>query len=150
MRFFLIVILAWLQWSCKEKASPQNKMENAIVEETASSCIERILAKDDSLGKLRNDLTEDLSLTESINDYTDNLKTLNYSNCPPAFTSAFNDHINSWLEIRAVTDNYSSLRGEMHTLFETIEAGKDSLRFKSLTGEIWSTWEEVEKISRKY
>ena len=55
------------------------------------------------------------------------------------------EHMNAWINITEVTDNYPDLRGEMHDIFDIIENGPDSTAFKFLLTEIWTTWEQVEQ-----
>jgi hypothetical protein len=108
-------------------------------------CIEYIIAKDDSLGKIRNHACKEQSLSKTIHQYIGALNALDTKDCAPAFNQAFNNHKKAWLNTLKVTDNYSHLRGEMHDLFAVIETSKDSTEFKILINNIWSTWAEVEK-----
>ncbi|ESU24623.1 hypothetical protein FEDK69T_05440 [Flavobacterium enshiense DK69] len=70
-------------------------------------------------------------------------------NCPKTFSKAFQDHVNAWNAIRIVTDRYPEKRGEMHLLFKELEQSKDSVEFKKLQGNIWATWTEVERATKK-
>lgn len=109
-------------------------------------CIDRIIAADDSLGKIRNNACKVVSLSESIQQYTSEMEKLNYKDCPSTFTDAFEKHRQSWIAMLAVTDKYPDLRGEMHELFNQLEQSNDSSSFKPLLKSIWDTWAEVEKV----
>ena len=109
------------------------------------SCIEHIISVDDSIGKIRNYNCEKISLSATIRIYTSGLEELDFSACPEDFTVAFNAHIQAWKDMTTLTDKYLRLRGEMHDLFDEIEAGEDAEEFKPLLDNIWSTWAEIEK-----
>lgn len=111
----------------------------------SSSCMDRIIALDDSLGRLRNHSCEQGSLSESISHYANGLEALDYSGCPEAFVTAFHNHIQAWRAIQPFTASYSDLRGEMHDLFDELAHSPDSLAFQSHLEQIWSTWAEIEK-----
>ena len=109
-----------------------------------SSCIEKIIAADSQLGKIRNHACEKQSLSLTISEYIAALKKLDYSGCPEAFVKAFNRHQQAWLDMIPVTDKYPELRGEMHDLFDIIERASDAETFKIRLKGIWDTWAEVE------
>lgn len=109
------------------------------------SCIDFIIEKDEYLGSKRNHDCETNSLSYAVNAYIDGLEELNYDNCPSGFKSSFSSHISAWKEIIPVLDQYDSLRGEMHDLFDEIKRGKDSSTLNQKEALIWSTWEEVER-----
>lgn len=134
----LIVCIALM--SCANKKD----QKDLAIHATAQECIDYVIALDDSLGTIRNHACEKQSLSETIDEYVYNLDNLSFSNCPPAFITAFDEHKDAWVNATEITDNYPDLRGEMHELFEIIENGPDSIAFKLLVAEIWSTWEQVE------
>ena len=126
--------------------SNQKKNDIDLISETyQANCIERILKKDGDLGEIRNHATEKISLSQAINNYINELKSLDFSNCPQNFTSAFTRHIAAWKAITKVTDNHSSQRGELHDIFERLQKSQDSTEFKSLLKVVWDTWHEVEE-----
>lgn len=112
-------------------------------------CVNLILTKDDSLGKIRNHACETLSLSETIKQYTQALDSLNFENCPSGFTNAFNNHIDAWTDIIQVTNHYPYLRGEMHDLFDKLEAGEHGDEFKPLLKNIWDTWKRIESAKNE-
>lgn len=112
-------------------------------------CIARVLAVDDSLGKIRNRECESISLSQTIVNYTDGMRKLNTEHCSEGFTNAFQSHIDAWNAIRVVTDRYPDKRGEMHVLFKELEQCRDSIEFKKLQAAIWSTWTGVEQSAKK-
>lgn len=118
-------------------------------EQAEQACIEHIIAMDDSLGKVRNHACETISLSQTIVDYVQGMNDLDFGSCPKEFTQAFTNHKNAWLRTLKVTDGYPDLRGEMHDLFDAIEAGPDSSDFKPLVKSIWDTWGEVEAAMAK-
>ena len=61
--------------------------------------MERVMAKDAKLGKIRNHNCEKISLSETILIYVDNLKKIDFSDCPEDFTKAFQSHQGAWLEM---------------------------------------------------
>lgn len=136
MKNYLFILVIFSTISCGEiNPSPAEEKD----------CIDRVIQIDDSLGKLRNHACEKISLSETIDNYTKGLESINYKNCPGSFISAFEDHKEAWLNIKSVTNNYPELRGEMHDLFRQLETGKDSLAFKQFQKAIWDTWTEIEK-----
>lgn len=111
--------------------------------------MQRILALDDSLGKIRNHASEKISLSETIKQYTSEINKMDFNGCPGDFTFAFKRHRDAWSKIMAITGKYPGLRGEMHALFDSIKAGKDSAEFNLRLAAIWSTWSEVENAVKK-
>lgn len=111
--------------------------------------MDRVIALDDSLGKVRNHACETISLGETIRQYAAGMEKANYESCPPAFVAAFNKHREAWLAVLLVADQYPALRGEMHDLFKNLESGKDSAAFKPLVKSIWDTWGDVEKAVKE-
>lgn len=109
------------------------------------SCIEKIIAQDEVIGKTRNHACETISLSETIHQYVKGMDSFDYSDCPTDFKEAFEKHKEAWIAMIQVTDNYPDLRGEMHDLFDELEKGADAELFKSLLKNIWDTWGEVEK-----
>ena len=138
--FIILLISAFmiLTGSCSE--STTKKSVNS-----PNNCIKSIIAIDDSLGSLRNNQCKEISLSETIKNYTASLTSLDYSQCPQSFSNAFKSHIDAWNNVTEITDNYSELRGEMHDLFDQIKITPDSTKFNSLVAKIWSTWAEIEK-----
>ena len=131
-----LLVFLWvmvLVLSCKSK------------ETKAIDCIDHVIKLDDSLGKKRNVDCVELSLSKTIINYTDAINSIDFSQCPEDFTTAFKSHIEAWNDMIEVTDNHDNLRGEMHDLFDSIEHTKDSLQFKIYLNTIWSTWADVEK-----
>ena len=118
--------------------------KDLTVHASAKECIDYVIDTDKSLGAIRNHACEKKSLSETIDDYVHSLDNLSFSNCPPIFIKAFEEHKEAWVNVTEMTDQYPDLRGEMHDIFEIIEAGPDSAAFKYLEAEIWATWEQVE------
>ncbi|TRO66839.1 hypothetical protein [Christiangramia sabulilitoris] len=115
-----------------------------IYNSKARECEEKVIQTDEKLGKIRNHSSEKISLSETIDNYTESLNSLNFDHCTENFTMAFRDHIDAWKNIKKITDKYPDLRGEMHQLFDEIQNGKDSTEFKELSKKIWDTWSKVE------
>lgn len=113
------------------------------------NCIETILKDDSELGTIRNHACEKVSLSKTIDNYVTSLQKLDYTNCSVEFTQAFLSHQHAWLSAKKVTNKHSELRGEMHDLFDAINKTADSTEFKVLVKDIWDTWAEVEKASKK-
>lgn len=140
----MVLILLWS--GCK---GPEKKDNNSGIKITAEGkkCMEQILQKDSILGEIRNHASENISLSETISNYTVELRSLDYKYCSEEFKSAFNDHIEAWLDIRKVSDKYHSLRGELHEIFAQLEKSEDSIEFKLLVKHVWDTWTIVEESS---
>ncbi|MFN0216717.1 MAG: hypothetical protein ACKVT2_20865 [Saprospiraceae bacterium] len=102
-------------------------------------CMDRIIALDDSLGRLRNHACEKVSISQSIQDYTDGLAKIDFQYCPKIFAAGFEKHRMAWLALLPVTNKYLELRGEMHVVFKQIEAGTDGDQFKLLVKTVWDT-----------
>lgn len=113
-----------------------------------SGCMQRILAKDDSLSTIRNLACQKISLDQSISNYTRSLESMDFRYCPEQFTNAFTAHRRAWEALIPITKKYDDMRGEMHFLFKELEAGQDSTLFKQNLKRVWDTWAEVEKESR--
>ena len=138
--FNIILIFTFLTLPLACSNSSHKEIANS-----SDNCVKTIIAIDDSLGKIRNHQCEEISLSETIKNYTASLRSLDYSQCPQSFSNAFMSHIDAWNNVIEVTDKYSDLRGEMHELFDQIKQTSDSTQFKSLVAEIWNTWADIEK-----
>jgi len=143
LKKYLITILLILLTACNSNRGKKDFTIHA----SAKECVDYVIAKDDSLGSIRNYASEKQSLSETIDDYVYSLDNLSFSNCPSTFTDAFEEHKDAWVNITEVTDNYPDLRGEMHDIFDIIADGPDSTTFKLLLAEIWATWEQVELVT---
>lgn len=124
-----------------------NKQQEKTTKITAvqqSECVRRFMSADDSLGKIRNHACETISLSQSIHQYVQALRNLDYRICLPAFQEAVDKHLDAWQNMKKITDRYPDLRGEMHALFDQLEKSKDSAIFKPLLDKIWDTWAGVE------
>ena len=132
----MLVILSLLNCNSSNKHS---------IQLSKPECIKNVIAFDDSLGTIRNHACEKISLSKTIQNYTYALENIDFSNCPTEFSNAFNTHINAWKNMMSLTNKYPNLRAEMHALFDTIKQGKDSIEFKPLLDNIWSTWTDIEK-----
>ena len=148
MKYFLNLLLILLLLSCNNAGNKSSKAKLESVTNINTECIESILKKDSVLGQIRNHASEQISLSETIDNYTNSLKSLDYSDCPDNFTIAFHEHIEAWLELKKASDKYPELRGELHEVFSELEKKKDSLEFKSFETKILDTWETVEKITK--
>ena len=144
----IIIFLSLLLLGC----NGQNKKDNSSssnIERENINCVKQVFEKDSIFGDIRNRASEKISLSEAINNYSKNLKTLDYSHCPEKFESAFHKHIDAWLNFRKVSDKYPLLRGELHDIFAIIEKSEDSTEFKSRLDQILKTWKMVEESSTK-
>ncbi|MBK8956594.1 MAG: hypothetical protein IPM34_13705 [Saprospiraceae bacterium] len=110
-----------------------------------TGCMQRILAKDDSLGQIRNLACTSEALPIVITNYSKALASLDFKYCPENFTSAFNNHRNAWESLIPFLEKYADKRDEMHLLFKEIESGEDSTIFKQKLKAVWDSWAEVEK-----
>ena len=147
MKYSSILIAFFLLLGCKGEVDKEKKVNQGIVIEPID-CVDRIFQKDSVLGDIRNYASEKISLSETIDNYTNGLQSLDYTDCPDKFRSAFQEHIQAWLNIKIVSDNYPSLRGELHDIFAELEKSSDSIAFKSLVKQIWDSWKMVEEQAR--
>ncbi|WP_298898925.1 hypothetical protein [uncultured Psychroserpens sp.] len=122
--------------------NPEEKA-NTIV--SKDDCIKAVFEKDSILGNIRNHSSEKISLSETITNYSNDLKKLDFSNCPDAFKLAFHEHIDAWIKMKDITNKYPLLRGELHAIFDQIEQSKDSTEFKLHLKGIWDTWTQIEE-----
>ena len=143
MKMILYILVISSMIGCKDHVTEQNDADMSV-EIGQIRCVERIFEKDSILGSIRNHASENVSLSQTINDYTEALESLDYTNCPDKFVSSFHDHIDAWKKVTKVTDDYPLLRGELHDIFEELEKSKDSTEFKSLVKQVWDTWYLVE------
>lgn len=139
------ILIFMLLTGCKDSVKKTTSHQEFTQQE--ARCIKRVLAEDDSLGSIRNEAGRNMPVSKSILQYTKTLKALNFQECPPRFKEAFEQHRVAWEEMLQVTDKYSSVRGELHEVFDSIAVSKDSAEFKTRLDKIWSTWESVEKRS---
>jgi len=142
-RLLLIIILLL---GCKPTTEKQKSADIAVDKE-AMACVKMVFEKDSILGEIRNHSSKNISLSETINDYTKELESMNFTNCPEKFKSSFNAHIMAWRHLRSVTDKYPAMRGELHDIFASIEKSGDSTEFKALVQEVWDTWDLVKENS---
>jgi len=140
MRTCLLLLLMVLIVSCKDAVVQNNNNAEKV---KSLECIDRIIQRDEKLSKIRNYSCESLSLSESINNYLEELDKLDYSNCPPSFKVTFFDHITAWENMLVVTDEYPEPRGEMFVLFESIGKGDQKKELKKLLKELWYSWDIV-------
>nr|WP_321235306.1 hypothetical protein [uncultured Psychroserpens sp.] len=141
---FVSLILLFTVLGCKDTKVKQNNTD-ATLEIKRTNCVEQIFAKDSVLGSIRNHASEKIPLSKALNNYTKALKSLDYTNCPETFTSAFHEHIEAWEKVAKISNQHPSLRGELHDIFAELEKGKDSTEFKSLVKQVWDTWGKVEE-----
>lgn len=143
MKSLVLLLCFTLLFSCNGSKS---KTDNSKIKE---DCVSKIFIKDSLLGGIRNHASENISLSETIENYSDSVLSLDFKDCPEEFKIAFHNHIEAWLEMRKVTDKNLELRGELHTIFEELEISKDSTEFKSHLKKIFDTWEIVEIKSKQ-
>ncbi len=105
--------------------------------------MEAIIAQDEELGARRNHATEDTSLSAAIHQYTAGVRALDFSACPEAFTTAFQEHLDAWEASIGFFSRYDSLRAEMHELFLIIEKEQPDA-YQAALKPIMDTWGEVE------
>ncbi|QHI36778.1 hypothetical protein IMCC3317_21480 [Kordia antarctica] len=146
MKYLLVLVSFLVLLACKENDKKPN-LSDSKIETDKISCVNEIFKRDSIFGEIRNHASEKISLSETITIYTKNIKSLDYSNCPEEFKSAFDKHIEAWLDFRKVSDKYPLLRGELHDIFTKIEKSEDSTEFKSRLGQILETWKLVDKSS---
>lgn len=144
----IILFLSLLLLGCN---GPNKKESRSFSNSNGKNinCVKRIFEKDSIFGDIRNHASERISLSEAINNYSKNIKSLDYSHCPEEFESAFNKHIDAWLDFRKVSDKHPLLRGELHDIFAIIEKSEDSTEFKSKLNQILETWKMVEESSNQ-
>ncbi len=148
MKFYIIqfIVLIFLL-GCKTDSHNENIITNHL-EYSSKECIDRIMEQDSILGEIRNNAPKSISLSESISDYTNNSKALNFAHCPEEFKTSYEKHIEAWQDFIKVTDQYASLRGELHEIFAMIEKSKDSVEYKHHLNQIIASWELVVEESK--
>jgi len=129
--FILIFMLGMLIIGCKNKT-------------TENPCIKNIIAQDELLGKVRNNICKTQSLSKAISDYTQGMRHLILVGCPQEFNDAFETHIVAWENMIPIADKYPEERGEMHDIFDRIKAKSDK-DFDDQLQSIWDSWAQVEK-----
>lgn len=140
----VIIFISLLVFGCNGH-NKKNDSSASDVERKRKDCVKQIFEKDSIFGNIRNHDSEKISISEAIHNYSKNLKSLNYSNCPEKFETAFRNHIDAWIDFRKVSDKYPLLRGELHDIFAIMEKSKDSTEFKSRLDQILETWKIVEE-----
>ena len=147
MKLVLVIIVFFSLLSCKDPG-PKQKKADVTTGINQTNCIERIFEKDSLLGEIRNHASENISLSRSIKNYTKELESLDYSDCPQKFVASFHDHIKAWKRVTKISDKYPLLRGELHNVFTILEKSEDSTEFKSLAKQVWDTWYRVEEEAK--
>lgn len=143
-RLALLIMVIVLISACKN-TTPKNEEPIAVgLSIDAQNCMEQVIATDASFGEIRNHACETISLSETIKEYTAEIETYDFQDCPEAFTVAFKKHQSAWKEMLSVTDAYPDLRGEMHELFKIMETGNHAEAFGATLQKIQDTWTEVE------
>lgn len=143
----LCIFLSLILLGCNSS----NKKDNTLLsnkEEKSANCVKLVFEKDSVFGHIRNYDSEKVPLSNAINTYLNNSKSLNFSNCPKEFELAFRKHIDAWLDFTKVSDKHPTLRGELHDIFAIIEKSKDSTEFKSRLAQIVETWKTVEENAK--
>ncbi len=150
LALFLMICLGtlWLT-ACNNTPPKSPQSTDSTTTSNSTSCIEYIIAQDDSLGGVRNHACENISLAETILQYATAVEQLDYSNCPSGFEAAFRNHCKAWRQMIPFVEKYPDLRGEMHDLFDEFEVGKDTAEFRPLLKEVWDTWADVEGFIKK-
>ena len=87
----------------------------------AAFCMDEIMKGDAEFGKARNHDPESMPIHQAIATYVENIRSMDYSNCPTEFTKLFHAHIDAWQELVPHTEPFAELRGEMHDVFDQIE-----------------------------
>lgn len=144
----ILPIFGIFMLACNNTGMAQQPASPPQTNISPKDCIQKIIAADDSLGKVRNHACETISLAETIRNYADALQRLDFSTCPAAFTAAFKKHRQAWLDMIPLMEKYPDLRGEMHVLFEGLEKGEDADTFKPLLKAVWDTWSEIDVLMR--
>lgn len=144
--FFLVMVAVGIFTSCDR--SLNRFQEKQQVTEAEKKSMDRVIAIDDSIGKIRNKECRTLSLSQTITNYTEKMKQINMEGCPKEFSKSFDQHITSWNNLLQVTDKYPQLRGEMHDLFQKLEKSQDSAVFKKLKNDVWDTWDLIEVTTK--
>ena len=142
---FVLCIVLGLVTSCKDS---KEKTVTELVSESPSACMERVLKEDEAHGTERNHASETISLGKTITNYTQRLRGMDFGNCPEAFELAFYTHSQAWDSLVPIANRYPDLRGELHSIFDTLEQSQDSTEFKRLLALVWSTWENVEAAQK--
>jgi hypothetical protein len=142
---FSTTILSFVLISCfaptENKSANGQNLDNKKKEE---KCIDRIISEDSKAGTTRNHRCEEVSLSDAIKEYIQQLEKVDFSDCPAEFGNSFKAHIEAWRSTLIITDKHSEMRGEMHNLFDKINVSEDSIQFKKLVKGIWDTWADVE------
>lgn len=107
------------------------------------SCIDRVIAMDDSLATLRNHATETLSMGTAIRQYVNGMVRIPYNECPEAFMGAMSRHRQAWLDMITLVNEYPDLRGEMHALFDQVKQEQNGKKIEEQLVKIRDTWTEV-------
>ena len=147
MRLLILIILITVL-SCK-KTGVNHDTPDLPADEKSAACVKQIFDRDSVLGGIRNHASETMSLSQAILDYTKELESLDFSECPEKFTSAFNEHVTAWKKITELTDKHLELRGELHDIFTELEKSEDSTEFKNLLKQVWDTWYQVEESTQQ-
>jgi len=150
LQLILILCISTVVYNCGNKTEKTETGPNFKATSTANKCIDKVIAEDLKLGKIRNEASKTVSLSKSIDDYVNGMEQLDFTTCPGGFAAAFEDHITAWKNMTVVTDKHPTLRGDMHDLFDGLKTGEDSIKFKQLLDEIWRTWGMVEAAMAQF
>ncbi len=114
--------------------------------------INRILEIDGVLAKQRDLLPAKQSLKTAVETYVLGLRGLDFSKCPPEFTTAFAAHREAWSNSATFFANHLEIRGEMHHAIDEIRAlnAATARELDTFMAPIFETWKEVEKQADRY
>jgi len=151
LKIVSLLFIAMVMSQCKNKENGHTVSSEIVIDNKAeNSCIDSIIEADIRLGKERDEATKIVSISQSIENYVNGIKMLDFKNCPDPFQAAFRDHRIAWEKLKEFTDDYPSLRGEMHELFDKIKKENKSPKFNKLLAEVWRTWEMVEAAMAQF
>lgn len=112
------------------------------------AAMQAVLERDEALGEVRNHASETAPVADAIRGYTASLERLDFSGTPEAFERAFRAHREAWEGTLPFFERYSDLRGELHDVFDAIQARDSTM--ERVVRPIWSTWGDVEAAVRQY
>ena len=112
--------------------------------------IEVIIEQDIKLASIRNHASRTKPLHLAIQEYTNNLIQLDFSQTPKEFIFAYEQHIEAWEDSLLFLENYPEIRGEFHDALNIISQQNPIAKqvLEKHIDRIRHSWEHIENIRK--
>ncbi len=118
----------------------------------AKQAIAQVLAMDSVLSRQRDQLPEKHSLATAVSVYVHGLDSIDFSECPTEFASAFKQHRDAWNDSIPFFEKHDGLHGEMQEVMGKIRQMDQTVvsELDRYLVHIMDSWTEVENIASNH